>query len=89
MKLLATVILGGGILRPSGALAQPANFDSLPPGAPPPGGTATQTGTGKGIWTIEQDNTVPSRPNVLKQSGQAIIRFASKTTPMSKRALLK
>jgi hypothetical protein len=71
MTLLATAMLAVGALTRSGALAQSVNFDNLPAGAPPPGWTATQTGTGKGIWTIEKDDTAPSKPNVLKQSGQA------------------
>jgi hypothetical protein len=53
------------------ALAQTVNFDNLKTGAPPPGWTATQTGTGKAKWTIENDDTAPSKPNVLKQSGEA------------------
>src|SRR5215831_17864339 len=70
MKLFATIVLAAG-LTPRGALAQTANFDNLPAGAPPPGWTATQTGTGKAVWAIEKDDTAPSKPNVLKQSGQA------------------
>jgi len=40
-------------------------------GMPPPGWTATQTGSGTAKWTVDKDNSAPSRPNVLKQSGQA------------------
>jgi hypothetical protein len=53
------------------ALAETVNFDNLKTGAPPPGWTATKTGTGSAKWTIEQDDSAPSKPNVLKQSGQA------------------
>lgn len=53
------------------ALADAVNFDNFKVGAPPPGWTATKTGTGTAKWTIETDSTAPSRPNVLKQSGQA------------------
>ncbi len=53
------------------ALADAVNFDNLKAGAPPPGWTATRTGTGEAKWTIEADATAPSKPNVLKQSGQA------------------
>jgi hypothetical protein len=57
---------------PAGALlAQSVNFDNLAPGAPPPGWTATKTGSGNPKWTVEQDPTAPSAPNVLKQSGTA------------------
>jgi hypothetical protein len=53
------------------AFADTVNFDTLKVGAPPPGWTATKTGTGEAKWTIETDDTAPSKPNVLKQSGQA------------------
>ncbi|MBZ5677203.1 MAG: hypothetical protein LAP61_23405 [Acidobacteriia bacterium] len=69
MRTLATVILVAG--AGSGAWAQTINFDSLATGAPPPGWTATKTGSGTAKWTIEKDSTAPSPPNVLKQSGQA------------------
>ena len=53
------------------AMAQTVNFDSFTTGAPPPGWTATKTGTGNPKWTVERDDSAPSKPNVLKQSGQA------------------
>jgi len=52
-------------------LADAVNFDNLPVGRAPAGWTATRTGTGDAIWTVEKDATAPSQPNVLKQSGQA------------------
>src|SRR6266700_670715 len=52
--------------------AQTVTFDNLQTGAPPPGWTATKTGSGQAKWTIETDDTAPSKPNVLKQSGQAM-----------------
>ena len=51
--------------------AQPVNFDDLKTGAPPPGWTATQTGSGQAKWEIVADDSAPSKPNVLKQSGEA------------------
>src|SRR5260370_26863315 len=63
--ILAITLLAGV------ALADTVNFDNLKTGAPPPGWTATKTGSGAAKWTIEQDDTAPSKPNVLKQSGQA------------------
>src|SRR3954470_6104162 len=53
------------------AMAQTVNFDSLTTGARPPGWTATKTGTGNPKWAVERDDSAPSKPNVLKQSGQA------------------
>jgi len=53
------------------AAAETVNFDDMKAGMPPPGWTATQTGSGTAKWTVDKDNSAPSRPNVLKQSGQA------------------
>src|SRR5216683_3584265 len=63
--ILAITLLAGV------ALADTVNFDNFKTGAPPPGWTATKTGSGTAKWTIEQDDSAPSKPNVLKQSGQA------------------
>jgi hypothetical protein len=54
------------------------NFDQASPGQPPPGWTATKTGSGDAKWTIEKDDTAPSKPNVLKQSGVATYPVAFK-----------
>jgi len=53
------------------ARAETINFDDATSGAAPPGWTATQTGKGEAKWTIEKDESAPSKPNVLKQSGEA------------------
>ena len=53
------------------AYADTTNFDDLKTGAPPPGWTATQTGSGQAKWEIVSDDSAPSKPNVLKQSGEA------------------
>src|SRR2546428_5000926 len=67
---LLTVVLAITVLA-AVVLADAVNFDNLKVGAPPPGWTATKTGTGTEKWTIETDSSAPSKPNVLKQSGQA------------------
>jgi hypothetical protein len=46
-------------------------FDRSEVGKPPAGWTATQTGSGRAIWSVVVEDTAPSKPNVLKQSGQA------------------
>lgn len=51
--------------------AETVNFDDLKTGAPPAGWTATQTGKGSAKWEVVADNSAPSAPNVLKQSGEA------------------
>ena len=46
-------------------------FESDAVGAAPKGWTATLTGRGDAKWTVEQDQTAPSKMKVLKQSGVA------------------
>src|SRR5258707_15694152 len=53
------------------AIAETVNFDDMKFGAVPAGWTATQTGSGTAKWAIEKDESAPSKPNVLKQSGHA------------------
>src|SRR5713226_8685966 len=69
MKTLARVIVATMVT--GAALAQTVNFDNFKTGALPPGWTGTKTGSGDAKWTVEKDDTAPSKPNVLKQSGQA------------------
>ena len=47
------------------------NFDKDATDKPPAGWTAGQTGSGSARWTVVKDDTAPSPPNVLKQSGVA------------------
>ena len=53
------------------AAAETVNFDDMKVGTVPPSWTATQTGSGSAKWSVEKDDSAPSKPNVLKQSGQA------------------
>src|SRR5438046_9101630 len=53
------------------AAAETVNFDDMRVGAVPSGWTATETGTGAAKWSVDKDASAPSKPNVLKQSGQA------------------
>ncbi len=53
------------------ALADAVNFDDCKIGSPPSGWTATQTGKGEAKWQVVPDDSAPSMPNVLKQSGEA------------------
>ena len=70
MKTLMKLALTTALLAVA-AQAETINFDDATPGAAPPGWTATKTGKGEAKWTIEKDDTAPSKPNVLKQSGEA------------------
>src|SRR5438552_7551221 len=71
MKTITTLL--AAIMMTSIAMAQTqtVNFDNFKAGDPPAGWTATKTGSGQPKWTIEKDESAPSKPNVLKQSGQA------------------
>jgi len=55
----------------SAAFCDTVNFDDLKTGFPPPGWTATQTGKGEAKWAVVADDSAPSKPNVLKQAGEA------------------
>jgi len=70
MKTMMKLVFTTGLLAVS-AQAETINFDDATPGAAPPGWVATKTGKGEAKWTIEKDDTAPSKPNVLKQSGEA------------------
>jgi hypothetical protein len=48
-----------------------ASFETEAVGAAPKGWTGTSTGKGSPKWTIERDQTAPSKSKVIKQSGQA------------------
>jgi hypothetical protein len=47
------------------------SFESNQTGATPEGWTATLTGSGNPKWTVENDETAPSKLKVVKQSGRA------------------
>jgi len=66
---MSTLLLATSVL--AAAAADGENFDRAPVGKPPAGWTATQTGSGQAIWSVVADDTAPSKPNVLKQSGRA------------------
>lgn len=70
MKTICTLMICAGFLSGT-VLAETMNFDDAKTGAPPPGWTATQTGSGTAKWAIEKDESAPTKPNVLKQSGVA------------------
>jgi hypothetical protein len=68
MKPLA---LAFGLTLVIGSGTEIVNFDNAAVGKPPAGWTATQTGQGQAKWEVVRDDAAPSKPNVLKQSGQA------------------
>jgi hypothetical protein len=64
---LAALVMVAALLAQTNTM----DFEREQTGKPPSGWTATQTGTGHAIWTVERDETAPSKSNVLKQSGVA------------------
>jgi hypothetical protein len=71
---MRAVLLMLAIIAMAGAgRAQMASvdFEKDQVGKPPEGWTATQTGSGRAMWTVEKDDTAATKTNVLKQSGVA------------------
>jgi hypothetical protein len=66
-------ILFAAIVIAAAPLAQmiTMDFEKDQIGKPPAGWTATQTGSGHAMWSVEKDDTAPGKSNVLKQSGVA------------------
>jgi hypothetical protein len=65
VNILAAVAISGS------AFANKVNFDDAKTGTVPSGWTATQTGSGSAKWSVEKDDSAPSKPHVLKQGGEA------------------
>ncbi|MCP3398304.1 hypothetical protein [Bradyrhizobium sp. CCGB20] len=73
---LASVL---ALLVGGNTMTQISNFDDAPAGMPPVGWILTMTGRGEPKWTVEAEPSAPSKPNVLKQSGQATFPLAIKS----------
>src|SRR3984893_10467362 len=68
MKTICTLMICAGLLSGT-AVAETINFDDAKAGAPPSGWKSAVTGSGSAKWSVEQESSAPSKPNVLKQSG--------------------
>jgi hypothetical protein len=68
---MAGVLFGATV-----AAAETADFQADTAGAPPKGWTITMTGKGTPKWTVERDDTAPSKGKVLRQSGKATYPLA-------------
>src|SRR5262245_41605306 len=71
-------VMGGVLLGAGVAAAQPVDFNGDAVGSPPKGWTIGMTGKGAPKWTVERDETAPSKGQVLKQSGKATYPVALK-----------
>lgn len=70
MNTIAILAMFGSLLAVAAQTAT-VDFDDAKPGEAPAGWTATKTGKGEPKWTVEKDDSAPSKPNVLRQSGEA------------------
>lgn len=76
MKIVIAGLLMG--VATMNAHADTENFDNTPAGKPPRGWTAGVTGKDAPRWAAEADVSAPSKPNVLKQSGQGTFPWCVK-----------
>jgi hypothetical protein len=60
------------------AMGDEVSFDGDRVGQPPTGWSLTKTGQGKPKWLVVRDDSAPSKPNVLRQSGKATFPLALK-----------
>jgi hypothetical protein len=58
------------IVATGAAFAETINFDDAKTGSLPAGWLGGVTGSGTPKWSVEADDSAPSKPNVLKQSGE-------------------
>ncbi|HZP87052.1 MAG TPA: family 16 glycoside hydrolase [Burkholderiales bacterium] len=66
------------VLCTTPAIADTVNFDGDATGAPPAGWVCGTTGKGSPHWAVQADPAAPSKPNVLKQSGNATFAWCAK-----------
>jgi hypothetical protein len=59
--------------------ATTVNFDNAAPGGLPKNWKGGVTGKGEARWEVVADDSAPSKPNALKQSGEATFTWAAKT----------
>ena len=74
--IIATCMLG---IQEGKAMAETVNFDQDKAGTLPAGWKCGVTGRGSPKWTVEKDDTAPTSPNVLKQSGSGTFPWCVKS----------
>jgi len=77
MRTFNTILLMSSLIA-TVARGETVNFDAAKAGEAPAGWTCTKTGSGNPKWAVVADDTAPSKPNVLKQSGEATYPVALK-----------
>ena len=83
LMLLAVVSLANFVC------AETVNFDDAKVGASPPGWTPALTGEGKSKWTIADDDSAPTKTNVLKQSATGTFPICIKDEPSFKNGFVE
>lgn len=83
-KLTLSSLVAMAGLAAMTSLADTVHFDAAKAGEAAAGWSATLTGKGEPKWTVEKDDSAPSKPNVLKQSGEATYPLCIKTDTMLK-----
>ena len=78
MKYLARFLVGVVTWMPLGLAAQSTGFDDMAAGMAPAGWILTVSGEGKTKWGVVTDETAPTPPNALEQSGVADFPIAVK-----------
>jgi hypothetical protein len=78
MKRSITVLGAALTLLTTAAPAETVNFDKFKPGELPKGWTGGVTGKGAAKWTVVADDSAPSKPHVLKQSGEGTFPWCVK-----------
>jgi len=77
---ILALILSLSTTFPAPADEHKSNFDAAA-GAAPKGWTAGVTGKGDAMWTVEKDESAPTKPNILKQQGVADYALLLKDAP--------
>jgi len=73
--LLYLVLASSLVLLGAGRAPILVSFDDIQPGALPKGWVPGATGKGSPQWAVIRDETAPSKPNVLAQTGKATFPF--------------
>jgi hypothetical protein len=76
MRIL--VLSAALITATNAALAESENFDQTPAGSLPLNWVCGVTGQGSPVWKVEADQSAPSQPNVLRQSGSGTFPWCVK-----------
>ncbi len=89
MKSTKRILIAGSLLATCAMSGETVNFDTAKLGSLPANWLGTQTGSGTAHWSVEKDDSAPSKLNVLKQSGEATYPVCLKTDTSLKDGFLE